>query len=659
MKRDVNFGWAIFGIYVASWIIGLWLSSSFGASGKAILWPAAVFVIASAILLVGLKLRRRDEIKIVKVFLDLTKRLGAKDLTLRADIIKEVFLSQVSDGLNKMVKTILGIRIFASKIGIATEEVVESAKFSSDTMQSVAAFASEIAKAADEISSLASETSMRVQTFSAGVQESSSTIENVATQGRFVESEAEEDVRLVKETTEGIAAVDEATKQVSEAIGQMQKVSRDIVEIVGSIKGIAAQTNLLALNAAIEAARAGEHGRGFAVVAEEVRNLAEESSRAASNIENLANNIKALAEDGVESINLASERVKEANVKAGVMSESIKKVLFIVRDLIKEIELTSETFQTQAESSVEMANLIVRITEKVEHQNERLDEINALLYDEATSSEVMAERMKLVLSSAQVMEKALFEFKLSTGELSSSLLKQRGILRIGVENVDLGRFHFWRDGKAQGLDIDLGREIANALGVRMEIVPIIWGNGEKGTLSGTWLSGDWSQFDTVISGITKLPARAENVTFSATYASIGLKVLFRKQDGFNSLKDLADKKVGAQKGSTNEAVAKARLTGATIVPYPGSHDLLVALKKGEICAAVIDSPTVQNYLDEDPSLSSLRTVLAWEHFGVVLPKFVSGELKELIDETILKNRDELANQWLNTIREKASLIPLR
>jgi len=43
----------------------------------------------------------------------------------------------------------------------------------------------------------------------------------------------------------------------------------------------------------------------------------------------------------------------------------------------------------------------------------------------------------------------------------------------------------------------------------------------------------------------------------------------------------------------------------------------------------------------------------------VLPKFVSGELKELIDETILKNRDELANQWLNTTREKASLIPLR
>ena len=123
--------------------------------------------------------------------------------------------------------------------------------------------------------------------------------------------------------------------QCFEAIGQMQRVSKDIVDIVGSIKGIAAQTNLLALNAAIEAARAGEHGRGFAVVAEEVRSLAEESSRAASSIENLANNIRALAEEGVKSIDVASRKVMEANEKARRMDESNKKVLSIVGDLIR------------------------------------------------------------------------------------------------------------------------------------------------------------------------------------------------------------------------------------------------------------------------------------------------------------------------------------
>jgi methyl-accepting chemotaxis protein len=56
--------------------------------------------------------------------------------------------------------------------------------------------------------------------------------------------------------------------------------SKQIVDIIGVIDGIAFQTNILALNAAVEAARAGEQGRGFAVVATEVRNLAQRSAAA-------------------------------------------------------------------------------------------------------------------------------------------------------------------------------------------------------------------------------------------------------------------------------------------------------------------------------------------------------------------------------------------
>jgi len=655
VKKEGSSAWLMFGTSVASWAIGLWLFSGIGGGWKAIFWPAIVFAAATVILLVEVHLDGRKKAGLAQVLLNLNQKLSAKDLSI--DKAKD-FLSWVAGGLNKMIEAILGIRIFAGKVGIATEDVVESAKFSSDTMQSIATFASEIAKAAREISSLTNDASLRVQTFSAGIQESSSTMENIAVQGKSVESEAEENVKLVQETTQGIKAVDEATKRVSEAIGQMQKVSRDIVEIVGSIKGIAAQTNLLALNAAIEAARAGEHGRGFAVVAEEVRSLAEESSRAASSIENLANSIRVLAEEGVKSIDIAGKKVLEANEKAKLMGESNKKVMSIVEDLIREIELTSETFQTQAESSVEMANFIAGITEKVDHQTKRLDEMNSLLQDEAISSDAMAEKVEVILSSANAMEKSLFKFKLRADELSSSLIKDRGVMRIGIENRDWGRFHFWRGGKAQGLDVDLANEIAKALGVKAEFVPTTWGNGEKGTLSGTWLSEDWSEFDMVISAITKLPSRAERVVFSVSYASVGQKILFRKQDGFNSLKDLAGKKVGAQKGTTSEAIARKNLTGSTIVPYTSWQDALQALKKGEISAAVIDSPTVQSCLDEDPSLSSLRTVLTWEHFGVVLPKFVSGEFKEIVDDVVMKNREQLANKWLKSTRNSSYLATL-
>ena len=175
-----------------------------------------------------------------------------------------------------------------------------------------------------------------------------------------------EEIRAVADRHRGDVAtagstlldVREVVQTTSQQIQQLAQLSTAIDDFVDLIKRISSQTNLLALNAAIEAARAGEHGRGFAVVAEEVRQLADESARAAEEVTRTTALVREQMEEvtatmaagqaKVRGIETVAEGAARALGEIGAAIEQVEQAATRVRFAAQAQRETGERLQRQA-----------------------------------------------------------------------------------------------------------------------------------------------------------------------------------------------------------------------------------------------------------------------------------------------------------------------
>lgn len=130
----------------------------------------------------------------------------------------------------------------------------------------------------------------------------------------------------MESTQQSMANISHRTHAVVSTVRDLAERQDEIKSIIGKIEGLARQTNLLALNAAIEAARAGEAGRGFAVVADEVRQLAERSTMATREIEDLIELIRNEIVSASESAAESEEAVATGAEQLGIAFENLMQI---------------------------------------------------------------------------------------------------------------------------------------------------------------------------------------------------------------------------------------------------------------------------------------------------------------------------------------------
>jgi methyl-accepting chemotaxis protein len=317
-------------------------------------------------------------------------------------------LREMAERLRGVVRAVIG----------ESDRITTSAGDLSAVSEQLAASSSEVSTAMVDISSGAELQRNELSSIESGLDklrhaagEMAETASRAARLGEEIRAAATRHHGDIQLAGQSLLGVREVVLTTGQQVAQLVDQSAAIDDFVDLIRRISSQTNLLALNAAIEAARAGEHGRGFAVVAEEVRQLADESARAAEEVARTTTAIRKQM-DGMTTV-MSDGQSRVRGIEA--VAEGAATALAEIANAVGEVEQAAARVTGVAQQNREIAEDLSRKTAQVAAgaaaHAAGAEEVSAAAEQQGASTEELAAGAGTLLQAAEKLRSLVKGFR--------------------------------------------------------------------------------------------------------------------------------------------------------------------------------------------------------------------------------------------------------